>query len=159
MATHSWWHPLLVRACRALLRLAPPQYRARRGQDIVATIGASCLAARRERGRIGLAGTATSELTDLLFSIVRLRTGLTPAVTKSASRQQTHVGSGHARPGRAWIGQDLRLAVRSLVAGRMTTVIVLVTLALGIGINAAVFSVLDSILWRPVPFAEASRLV
>src|SRR5262249_39029025 len=33
------------------------------------------------------------------------------------------------------------------------------TLALGIGLGTAVFSVLDSILWRPVPYPDANRLV
>ncbi len=54
---------------------------------------------------------------------------------------------------------DLRLAWRSLLKGRATTVLALATLALGIGVSTAVFSVLDSVLYRPVPFPNASRLV
>ena len=53
---------------------------------------------------------------------------------------------------------DVRLAFRSMNASRATTLIAVATLALGIGVNTAVFSVLDSILFRPVPYAEADRL-
>lgn len=56
------------------------------------------------------------------------------------------------------IRNDLRLAWRSLTASRLNTFLAVATLALGIGINTAVFSVLDAILIRPVPYAEADRL-
>ena len=53
---------------------------------------------------------------------------------------------------------DIRLAWRSMRASRATTVIAVATLALGIGVNTTVFSVLDAVLFRPVPYAEADRL-
>jgi predicted permease len=56
-------------------------------------------------------------------------------------------------------GHDLRLAVRSLRAGKGPLAIATITLALGIGITTAVFSVLDAIVVRPVPFPDAHRLV
>ena len=55
--------------------------------------------------------------------------------------------------------QDLKHAVRSLVLDRGVTVIVVLCLALGIGINATLFSVVDAILIQSLPFAEADRLV
>lgn len=57
------------------------------------------------------------------------------------------------------LAHDLRLAVRSLLGSRTHTAIAVATLALGIGINSAVFSILDSILLRPLPFKDADRLV
>ncbi|HUR19900.1 MAG TPA: ABC transporter permease [Vicinamibacterales bacterium] len=57
------------------------------------------------------------------------------------------------------ISHDLRLAVRSLLASRVQSGIAIMTLALGIGVNASIFSVLDSLLFRPLPFADAGRLV
>ena len=57
------------------------------------------------------------------------------------------------------ISNDLRLAVRGLLASRVPSGIAILTLALGIGVNAAIFSVLDSLLFRPFPFAHADRLV
>ena len=56
------------------------------------------------------------------------------------------------------LGRDLRLAVRSLSAARTHAVIALVTLALGVGLISAVFSVLDSVLLHPLPFPDADRL-
>jgi predicted permease len=56
-------------------------------------------------------------------------------------------------------GRDLRMAVRSLRAGGASTAIAIVTLALGIGINAAIFSVLDAVIFTEVPFRDHDRLV
>ena len=55
--------------------------------------------------------------------------------------------------------QDIRYAVRSLVLDRGVSVIVILCLALGIGINATLFSVIDGVLIQSLPFAEADRLV
>ncbi len=55
--------------------------------------------------------------------------------------------------------QDLRYAVRSIVANRAVTVVAVACLSLGIGINASMFSVIDGVLIKPFPFAEADRLV
>ena len=57
------------------------------------------------------------------------------------------------------LANDLRLAARTLLASRLQSGIAILTLALGIGLNAAIFSVLDSLLFRPLPFAQADRLV
>ena len=55
--------------------------------------------------------------------------------------------------------QDIKYAIRSLVLDRGVTVIVILCLALGIGINATLFSVIDGVLIQSLPFAEADRLV
>ena len=55
--------------------------------------------------------------------------------------------------------RDLRFALRSLTISRAHTAVAVLTLAAGIGVNVAVFSVLDSVLLRPLPFPEADRLV
>src|SRR4051794_2028492 len=54
---------------------------------------------------------------------------------------------------------DLRLAVRSLVVDRSVTAIVILCLALGIGVNAMLFSVIDGVLIQPLPFPQPDRLV
>ena len=62
----------------------------------------------------------------------------------------------------AWLDallRNLRLAVRTLIRSPAFSVSVIVTLALGIGANAAVFSAIDAILLRPLPFHDADRLV
>jgi len=54
---------------------------------------------------------------------------------------------------------DLRLALRTLVKERGLAVLAIVTLALGIGANTAIFSVIDAVLLRPLPYPDADRLV
>ena len=55
--------------------------------------------------------------------------------------------------------QDLALAFRNARRAPLFAAVVAVTVALGIGANAAVFSLLDAVLLRPLPFPEADRLV
>jgi putative ABC transport system permease protein len=54
---------------------------------------------------------------------------------------------------------DVRLAVRSLLKNRGFAAVALVTIALGVGANTAVFSVLNAALLRPLPFSDPERLV
>jgi len=54
---------------------------------------------------------------------------------------------------------DMKHAVRSIVAAPKFAAVVLVTLALGIGANTAVFSVLNAVVLRPLPYDEPERLV
>ena len=55
--------------------------------------------------------------------------------------------------------QDLRYGLRSLGHRPGFALVAIVTLALGIGLNAAVFTVVDAALVRSVPYAEPERLV
>src|SRR5512144_279656 len=54
---------------------------------------------------------------------------------------------------------DLRYAFRSLRSAPGFTLVAVLSLALGIGANTAIFSLIDAVLIKPLPFADASSLV
>ncbi|HYY94051.1 MAG TPA: ABC transporter permease [Pyrinomonadaceae bacterium] len=55
--------------------------------------------------------------------------------------------------------QDLRYGLRVLVKSKGFAAVAVVTLALGIGANTAIFSLIDKLLWRQLPVSEPGRLV
>src|SRR5207249_6644166 len=54
---------------------------------------------------------------------------------------------------------DLRQALRTLAASKGFSALVILVLAVGIGANTAIFSIVDGVLFKPLPFAHADRLV
>jgi putative ABC transport system permease protein len=95
------------------------------------------------------------------------RRGLAPAEAKRAALievegieqvkervRDVRIGSGLETAAR-----DARYGARVLWRSRGYGVVVIMTLALGIGLNAAVFSVVYAVLWRSLPYPDATRIV
>ncbi len=71
------------------------------------------------------------------------------------SRSNLQMGDGML-----WsIQQDIRYALRSMIRKPAFSAVVLLTLSLGIGANAAIFSVVNGVLLHPLPFRGADRIV
>jgi putative ABC transport system permease protein len=129
---------ILRRIVIALIRLYPRNFRERYGTALLAFHDerAQCGIRLREWPRI---------IFDHVGSIMRERLRLSPR----------HGGS----PWLQGLSQDARYAWRALSRRRLFTAGVLSTIALGVGANAAIFSVMYAVLLRPLPWPDADRLV
>src|SRR5579871_1791456 len=95
-----------------------------------------------------------------------LAQGLTPQEARSAALRQVGNLTGRREEiyrmnGIEWldsISMDVRYALRGLRSHPSFTAVALLTLALGIGANTAVFSVVNSVLLKPLPFPRAEEL-
>jgi len=100
-----------------------------------------------------------------------IRTRIANGMEPIEARRQALIEFGGIEPAREqcerqrpgwWIGtvmQDVHYAFRGFGRNPLFTISVLATLALGIGATTAVFSVVDRILFRPLPYADPGRIV
>jgi predicted permease len=135
---------------RALLRLYPPDFRRRYGAAI-AEFHRERLRGARAAGEARLvvwlrivADTVVSALAERL-RVVRAERAPRPRLT----------GDPIVR----LLLTDAKFALRDLVRRPAFTAVVLATLALGVGANAAIFSVVNGVLLRPLPYPHAERVV
>ena len=137
---------MIVRLYRVLLAAYPPAFRARFGAELQLAFSEGLIVARR-RGRRHALAFIGSRFVDAITSGMSERLARVPAPPM---------------PGREKLIMrflfDLRNALRQLSRQRSFAAIVIVTLAMGIGANAAVFSVVDAVLVRPLPYRDADRL-
>ena len=124
-----------------LLRLYPSEFRARYGRAMVEFHRDRLAAARRAGESIALLWLST--VLDALGSSLAERAH---SITKDEAVIPT-------------ILHDLGYAARGLLRRPAFTAIVIATMALGIGANAAIFTVVNGILLQPLPYPHAERLV
>jgi putative ABC transport system permease protein len=136
------------RVYRLLLLVYPGRFRHRYREEMVAFY----------RDRRAAAGTGTAArlrlwgrlITDVFATAAAEHgAGLMSRFTRSSRRERTM----------ETLWQDLRLAIRGLLRAPVYTTIVLLTLALGIGATAAIFSVVHAVLLKPLPYRHADRIV
>lgn len=136
---------------RWLLRLCPPDLRAEFGAEMETWFTAELSRARGlDKVRVW-----SRALTDVLRHGFGARNDRWKRFrTTSAYVEYEHKGS--------WMDTlryDLRHAVRPMFRQKATTAIILLTLALAIGANTAVFSAVHAVLLRPLPYADPDGLV
>jgi len=126
-----------------------------RRAEIAALVGDLCRQAQSRGGWRAVVRTGLAEWTNLAWTSLAAASRRQGAIT-AGRRSAPHVPGKGAPVSR--VLSDLRLAIRSLRASRAHSMLVVFTLALGIGLNTAVFSVVDSIVFRPVPYPLAERI-
>src|SRR5437016_7585698 len=125
--------PFADRFYRGLLRVLPFDFRSDFGDDMEETFREQRAATGRRQGSIGLWRMWWATITDIL---------------RMAPREHVSV-----------LAQDTRYAFRMMRKNRGYTIAAIAILGLGIGANTSIFSVVNSVLLRPLPYTSGPRLV
>ena len=150
---------VLVWCYARLLILYPRAFREQYRGAMCQLFRDRCRDGSRRDGAIGIIGVCAAAFIDLVTNAVLERAISDRGDLVSSVGPLAPVPA----PSRPWPGdmlmRDLRIAVRRLVREPAFTAIVVITLALGIGATTTIFSVIDGVLLRPLPYRDADRLL
>ena len=142
---------LAVKIHRIFLQFFPPEFRSEVGEEVHRAFEGGCRRAMDRRGLPGLLGYAGRGCVDAV------KEGL--AERKEARRSRGSRGLESRGSTLDLLLQDVRFAVRSLRRRPVFAGVALLTLALGIGSATAIFSVVNGVLLKPLPYPDAEELV
>ena len=147
------------RVYRALLRSYPRAFRAKHGEEMEVTFLTLLEWEGRRRGLAGKVDAWVSGGLDALSGGVRRRFRRRPE--PSGAGQPEHdptLSKGVVEMLGALIG-DIRMTIRGLVRRPSFAITVILTLAVGIGANASVFTLVHGLLLTPLPYEDPEELV
>ena len=140
----------MSRLLDVLMRLAPLEFR-RYGPEIRHLVTVRSREIRATAGVFALGRFWLFQISDIVRNIV--------AEWRADRSRQRSRNSNEKDPQMSRLIRDIGHAVRALVRDRAFTAIAVVTLALGIGASTTVFSVVNGVLLRPLPYQNSDRLV